>query len=81
MLGEFDYYRKFSENYLMCPHCKIVGAIIEEDEGRTNEPENKETNDNAFGLASQRDIDRLNLSRKEGGRGLTSTEDSIDASI
>ena len=27
------------------------------------------------------DIDRLNLSRKEGGRGLTSTEDRIDASI
>ena len=27
------------------------------------------------------DIDRLNVSRKEGGRGLTSTKDSIDASI
>ena len=38
----------------MCPHCKIVGAILEEDEGRTKEPENKEINDNAFGLASQR---------------------------
>ncbi len=59
----------------MCPNS------WEEDEGRTNEPENEETNDNAFGLASQRDIDRLNLSRKERGRGLTSTEDSIDASI
>ena len=27
------------------------------------------------------DIDRLNLSRKEGGKGLTSTKDRIDASI
>ena len=27
------------------------------------------------------DIDRLNVSRKEGGKGLTSTEDRIDASI
>ena len=27
------------------------------------------------------DVDRLYVSRKEGGRGLTSIEDSIDASI
>ena len=27
------------------------------------------------------DIDRLYVSRKEGGRGLTSIEDSVDASI
>ena len=27
------------------------------------------------------DIDRLYVSRKEGGRRLTSTEDSVDASI
>ena len=27
------------------------------------------------------DVDILNVSRKEGGRGLTSTEDSVDASI
>ena len=27
------------------------------------------------------DVDRLYVSRKKGGRGLTNTEDSIDASI
>ena len=27
------------------------------------------------------DVDRLNVSRKKGGRGLASTEDSVDASI
>ena len=27
------------------------------------------------------DVDRLYASRKEGGRGLTSTEDCVDASI
>ena len=27
------------------------------------------------------DVDRLYVSRKEGGRGLPSTEDSVDASI
>ena len=27
------------------------------------------------------DIDRLNVSRKEGGRGLASIEDGVDASI
>ena len=27
------------------------------------------------------DVDKLYVSRKEGGKGLTSTEDSIDASI
>ena len=27
------------------------------------------------------DVDRLYVSRKEGGRGLASTEDSVDASI
>ena len=27
------------------------------------------------------DVDRLYVSRKEGGRGLTSIEDSVDASI
>ena len=32
-------------------------------------------------LHSRDDIDRLYVSRKEGGRGLASIEDSIDASI
>ena len=27
------------------------------------------------------DVDRLYVSRKEGGRGLASTEDTVDASI
>ena len=32
-------------------------------------------------LHSGDDVDRLYVSRKEGGRGLASSEDSIDASI
>ena len=32
-------------------------------------------------LYSRDDVDRLYVSRKEGGRGLTSIEDSVDASI
>ena len=32
-------------------------------------------------LYPREDVDRLNVSRKEGGRGLTSIEDSVDASI
>ena len=32
-------------------------------------------------LLSRDDIDRLYVSRKEGGRGLASTEDSVDTSI
>ena len=32
-------------------------------------------------LHSRDDVDRLYVSRKEGGRGLASIEDSIDASI
>ncbi len=33
-------------------------------------------------LSSERDdVDRLYVSRKEGGRGLASIEDSVDASI
>ena len=32
-------------------------------------------------LHSRYDIDRLYVPRKEGGRGLTSIEDSVDASI
>ena len=32
-------------------------------------------------LQPRDDVDRLYVSRKEGGRGLTSIEDSVDASI
>ena len=50
------------------------------DEGRTstNEPENKKTNDGAKGLRD--DIDRLYVLRKEEGRGLTSTVNSMEDS-
>ncbi len=46
-----------------------------------NKPErlkNKKTNDHAY---PRDDVDRWYVSRKEGGRGLTSIEDSVDASI
>ena len=32
-------------------------------------------------LHPRNDVERLYVSRKEGGRGLTSIEDSVDASI
>ena len=44
-----------------------------------NGPENKKTNDHA--LHHRDDIDRLYVSRKEGGRELTNIDDSVDTSI
>ena len=40
---------------------------------------NKKTMHKALNLRD--DVDRLYISRKEGGRGLTSIENSVDASI
>ena len=42
---------------------------------------NKKTNDHANGITSRDDVDRLYVSRKEGGKGLASIEDSVDTSI
>ena len=42
--------------HLVCPSRKILGTILEVDEGRTstNGPKNKKTRDDAYGLTSQR---------------------------
>ena len=42
--------------HLGCPPCKILGTILEMDEGRTstNGPEDKKTNDDAQGVTSKR---------------------------
>ena len=58
-------------------------TILEKDEERTSTfgPEDKEDDDNAKSLTLRDDISRQYLSRKEGGRGLTCIEDSVDASI
>ena len=50
-------------------------------EEQTNGPENKKTNDYAKALHPRDDVNRRYVSRKEGGRGLTGIEDSVDASI
>ena len=52
------------------------------DEGRTqtNGPDRKKANDNVEGLTYEI-WHRIYASRKEGGRGLISTEDCVDASI
>ena len=66
------------DKYMDCLPCKILRNILEVDERRTsiNGPENKNTNDD-----HRDDIDRLYVSRKEGGRGLAGIEDSVDTSI
>ena len=65
---------------LDCPTSKILGSILEIDEERTNEPEDKKANDDAQGLTSER-WHWLYVSRKEGGRVLASIDDCENASI
>ena len=67
--------------YLGCSHRKIFGTILEVDQRRTNGSENKKTSDMHKALHPRDDVDTLYVSRKEGERGLTSIEDSVDTSI
>ena len=50
---------------------------------QTNEQKDQEIDDDAQGLTHERhdDTDRLYASGKEGGRGLASDEDCVDAAI
>ena len=82
-----EYLRRTRQLYCRTKHLgclphKIVGTILEVDEGRTstNESENKKTNDDAQGLTLER-WHRLDVSRTERGRGLASIGDSVVASI
>ena len=61
--------------YLGCPYRKIFGTISEMDQ-RTRKLMTMHK-----ALHPKDDVDRLYVSRKEGGGGLTCTEDSVDASI
>ena len=67
------------DKYLGCPPRKILGMILKEDEGITSTNAKLMTMNKD--LLPRDDIDRLYVSRKEGGRGLTSIQDSIDASV
>ena len=59
---------------------RILGTILEVDEGRTaTNGAKKKINDDA--LHSRDDVERLYVSRKKGGRGSAIIEDSVDASI
>ena len=60
-------------------HLFVPGAILEVDQKRTltNGPTNKKTNGHSCGIASQ----ILYVSGKGGGRGLASSEDTVDSSI
>ena len=68
---------------LDCPPIQIIGTICEVDQKRTlkNAPENKNVLTMHKALHPRDDIDRLYVLRKEGGRWLTSIEDSVDTSI
>ena len=70
------------EKHLDSPSCKIIGAILIMDKRRTktNELNNKKVDDHTQDLTPER-CHRLYVSRKERGRGPTSIEISIDASI
>ena len=63
--------------------CKILGNILEIDEGRTptNGLENKKPMMRHKTLHSRDDLDRLYMSSKEGGRRLASIENSVDVSM
>ena len=71
----------YRDKNLGCHPSKILGNILKVDEGKTstNGLENKKTIDDTWGLTSQR-WHRIYVSRKEGGRGLASTEDRFDVS-
>ena len=72
------------DKHLACPSCMILRAILKIDKERTstNRPKDKKASDYAQVFTPERDnIDRLYVSRKEWGRGLTNIEDSVDASI
>ena len=62
--------------------CKVLWTILKMDKGetQTNGPKNKEIDNDALGLTSER-WHRLYVSRKGEGRGLISIEDCVDASI
>ena len=66
---------KIRKEYLSLP-CKILGNILKMDKEGTqiNGPEDKKINDDAQKF-------RQTISTKEGGRGLASIEDNVDASI
>ena len=71
------------DKYLRCLHRKTLGTIL-----KVDSEENKQMNQRTRKLMTMHialhhldDIDGLFVSRKEGGRGLTSIEDSGDASI
>ena len=73
------------DKYLGCSHRKILGAILEEEE--TTE-ELKQMDQSTRKIMTMHkdfhprdEVDRQYVSRKEGGRGPTSIEDSVDASI
>ena len=68
------------EKHLGSPPRKILGNIFEVDLRRpqTNGPENNKTNK---ALHPRDNVDGLYVLRKEGGRGLSSFEDSVDTLI
>ena len=74
--------KSYQRNKHMSITWKIFRTLLKMNKERTqtNEPEDKKADDNAKGLTSKKDIDRLCVSRKEGGRGLVSIEDCVDAS-
>ena len=59
----------------------LVWKTRKENNNNNNGPKNKKTNDHKKALHPRDDVDRLYVSRKDGGRGLANTEDSVDASI
>ena len=69
--------------YLGFTPSMIFETIHEVDQKKTlaNGPKNKKTNDHVYDITSQRWCWEVYLSRKEGGRGLASIEERVDASI
>ena len=71
------------DKYLGCPPCKILGTILEVDREELKQMEQRTRKLMTVykALHLRYDVDRRYVSRKEGGRGLSSIEDSVDASM
>ena len=68
---------------MLYPSLDIWDTFFDEDQRRTKQIDQRTRKLMTMhkALHARDDIDRLYASRKEGGRGLMSTEDSVDASI
>ena len=67
--------------YLSCAPSQIFATLFQVDKNRTNNQRTRKLMTMHKALHPRDDVDRLYVSRKQGGSGLASFEDTVDASI